>query len=210
LEWFDRTAVEVIRSYHPDIPPEAVCAIWCEQECSRSGYDGAVEAWVDVLGRHGALVNDTLFAGTPEEKAHLAEVRHALPTRSNEFVARTGLSRISTDCSVPSRHLEAILDEYRQAPLEHMLYGHIGDDHLHLNLLPGTGSESEKAREFSQSICRKVVGYGGSVSAEHGIGTLKTDYLKMMVGDKVVAQFRALKAHLDPKGILNRGVMFPA
>ncbi|MEE2750197.1 MAG: FAD-linked oxidase C-terminal domain-containing protein, partial [Myxococcota bacterium] len=94
---------------------------------------------------------------------------------------------------------------YEHAPLDHVLFGHIGDNHLHLNLLPKTAIELEEARSWYREICRKAVALGGSVSAEHGIGKLKRAHLADMLGASTLAQFTALKRELDPAWILGRG-----
>jgi D-lactate dehydrogenase (cytochrome) len=89
--------------------------------------------------------------------------------------------------------------------MESYLFGHIGDNHLHLNLLPKSASELKLAKQFYRQLCRKAVALGGSVSAEHGIGKLKREHLAEMVGQSTLSTFVALKRHLDPAWILGRG-----
>jgi FAD/FMN-containing dehydrogenase len=86
-----------------------------------------------------------------------------------------------------------------------VLFGHIGDNHLHLNLLPTTEAELAQARTFYDGLARRAVALGGTVSAEHGIGKLKRAHLSWMVGPATLQRFRALKRHLDPAWILGRG-----
>ena len=63
-----------------------------------------------------------------------------------------------------------------------VLFGHIGDNHLHLNLLPRNPAELEEARGLYVQLAHKAVSLGGSVSAEHGIGKIKKGLLAHMVG----------------------------
>lgn len=63
-------------------------------------------------------------------------------------------------------------------------------------------------REALRAVLAKAVELGGTVSAEHGIGKIKKDYLRMMFGDSAIEQMRTLKLVFDPKGILNPGTMF--
>ena len=100
------------------------------------------------------------------------------------------------------------MKEYENVSLPSVLFGHIGDNHLHLNLLPRTQAELHEARELYRMLAYKAVELGGSVSAEHGIGKIKRKLLAHMVGEEVIRSFRSLKGLLDPKWILGRGVLF--
>ena len=84
------------------------------------------------------------------------------------------------------------------------VYGHVGDGNLHVNV---TGVEDDIAVE--DAVLRHVVGLGGSISAEHGIGTAKRRWLGLNRSAAEIAAFRALKQALDPDGILNPGVLLP-
>jgi D-lactate dehydrogenase (cytochrome) len=96
---------------------------------------------------------------------------------------------------------------YAAVPLPQVLFGHIGDNHLHLNLLPSTPQELRKAREAYTALARLAISLGGTVSAEHGIGKIKRELLAELVGQQTLAQFHALKAAVDPAWILGRGTM---
>ena len=91
-------------------------------------------------------------------------------------------------------------------------YGHIGDGNLHLNILKPENLQIEefKARcnDVSVAIFDAIKTLGGSVSAEHGIGTLKAPYLGYSKSDSEIDAMRAIKAIFDPDGILNPGKVF--
>ena len=91
-------------------------------------------------------------------------------------------------------------------------YGHIGDGNLHLNILKPENLQIEefKARcgEVSTDIFDAIKTLGGSVSAEHGVGTLKAPYLSYSKSDSEIDAMRAIKAIFDPDGILNPGKVF--
>lgn len=93
-------------------------------------------------------------------------------------------------------------------------YGHIGDGNLHLNILKPENLQIEefKARcsEVSTDIFDAIKRLGGSVSAEHGVGTLKAPYLSYSKSDSEIDAMRAIKAIFDPDGILNPGKVFSA
>ncbi|MEC8001624.1 MAG: FAD-binding oxidoreductase [Pseudomonadota bacterium] len=119
----------------------------------------------------------------------------------------------STVSKVPE--LLAAVDEvvHKNYPdWEVVWYGHIGDGNLHLNILKPEYLQIEefKARcsEVSTDIFDAIKTLGGSVSAEHGVGTLKAPYLGYSKSDSEIDAMRAIKAIFDPDGILNPGKVF--
>ncbi|MDM7923742.1 MAG: FAD-linked oxidase C-terminal domain-containing protein, partial [Pyrinomonadaceae bacterium] len=92
--------------------------------------------------------------------------------------------------------------------IEYVIFGHIGDCHLHANLLPKNDEEAERARHLYGRFVAQAIMVGGTVSAEHGIGKLKSKYLYVMMGERYLNEMGELKRALDPKGTLGRGNMF--
>ncbi|HUG47367.1 MAG TPA: FAD-binding oxidoreductase [Candidatus Limnocylindria bacterium] len=86
-----------------------------------------------------------------------------------------------------------------------VIYGHVGDGNLHINVL-GLPPDDEAVDD---AILRLTIALGGSISAEHGVGVAKARWLEADRGPVAVAMTRAIKAALDPKGILNPGVILP-
>ena len=88
-------------------------------------------------------------------------------------------------------------------------YGHIGDGNLHLNILKPAALSIEEfyanCGKISPQIFALVQEVGGSISAEHGVGTLKADYLQFSRSPEQIAAMRALKTVFDPAGIMNPG-----
>ena len=91
-------------------------------------------------------------------------------------------------------------------------YGHIGDGNLHLNILKPNELSSEafteKCKGVSDKIGRLVSKYQGSISAEHGVGLLKKDYLHYSKSETEINLMRSVKNIFDPNGILNPGKLF--
>jgi D-lactate dehydrogenase (cytochrome) len=71
-------------------------------------------------------------------------------------------------------------------------------------MLPTNADELATAKAYYDTLARKAIALGGTVSAEHGIGKTKRHYLSWMVGQETLSQFRALKRHLDPSWVLGR------
>jgi FAD/FMN-containing dehydrogenase len=85
------------------------------------------------------------------------------------------------------------------------LFGHAGDGNVHVNVTgPAPGDE-----RVDETVLRLVAGYGGSISAEHGIGAAKRRWLHLARSDSEIAAFRAIKRALDPDGILNPNALLP-
>jgi D-lactate dehydrogenase (cytochrome) len=96
----------------------------------------------------------------------------------------------------------------RASDLKYAIFGHIGDNHVHVNILPRDDEEGAKAREIYLRFVKKAVELGGTISAEHGIGKLKREYLRLLYSEDHLREMAALKRAFDPAGILGRGNIF--
>ena len=94
--------------------------------------------------------------------------------------------------------------------LDYVIFGHIGDNHLHANMIPKNDAEMTKARHLYGRFIAQAIMLGGTVSAEHGIGKLKSKYLYVMYGERFLNEMAELKKAFDRKGILGRENMFAA
>ena len=204
LEYFDAHALQLARSRAPDIPQAAQAAVLIEVE--HSG-DPPYDPWLEALEASGALVDDTIVADDRSGLRRLHAIRHAIPASVNEQVVRNGMPKVGTDFAVPDTALRDVLARYKAVTLPHVCFGHIGDNHLHLNLLPDSAEALAEARRLYVELARDAVARGGTVSAEHGIGKIKRALLAEMVGDEVLHRFRKLKAAVDPNWILGRGTL---
>jgi D-lactate dehydrogenase (cytochrome) len=177
----------------------------------------AMLAVLDPLAAAGGSDEDTWVGMTPRELEPLKAFRHAVPEAVNTLVAERardvpGLTKVGTDMSVPDAQLEAAMAMYRaslaEAGLESVVFGHISDNHIHVNVLPQNLEDYERAKALYAEWAGQVVAWGGSVSAEHGIGKLKVALLALMYGESGIAEMRELRARFDPGGLLNRGNVF--
>jgi FAD/FMN-containing dehydrogenase len=205
IEYFDRHSLDLIRGRVPEVPA-ADSAVMIEVEHADS--EPPLDAWLEALVACDALVDDTIVAMDDGARAKLHAVRHALPAGVNEIIARNGVQKVGTDFAVPDAALPAMLEAYDATDMRTVCFGHLGDNHLHLNFLPSDAEELVRARARYTELARLAVSLGGTVSAEHGIGRLKKGHLALMVAPEVMAGWRALKRAADPNWILGRGVMF--
>jgi D-lactate dehydrogenase (cytochrome) len=159
-----------------------------------------------------ALAEESWFATNEADQTKLREFRHALPVLMNEWFARYGQRKVSTDMSVPDEAFPVMLrfyqDSLRGGDLRYTIFGHIGDNHVHVNILPRDDGEAARAWEIYHTFIRRAIELGGTISAEHGIGKLKREYLVELYGDKHLREMAQLKRAFDPAGILGRGNIF--
>jgi D-lactate dehydrogenase (cytochrome) len=117
------------------------------------------------------------------------------------------MPKVGTDFAVPDDALSEMMAAYADVEMPSVCFGHIGDNHLHLNFLPRTEDELVVARAEYRRLALQAVSLGGTVSAEHGIGKIKRGLLAEMVGKETLDDFVRLKRHIDPAWILGRGTM---
>jgi len=157
-------------------------------------------------------LDDSWFATDEADARRMREFRHQLPVLVNEWLTRHGQRKISTDMAVPDDAFAAMLRFYKEtlgaSGLQYVIFGHIGDNHVHVNILPRDDMEAERAREIYSQFVRRAVSVGGTISAEHGIGKLKRDYLPLLYTEKHLREMAALKRAFDPSCILGRGNIF--
>jgi len=159
----------------------------------------------------------TWLAGDARELEKLKAFRHAVPEAVNLLIderrrKEPSLTKLGTDLAVPDASLEDVLRLYRatlaDTSLEYVMFGHIGDNHVHVNIIPNSAAEYELGRELYGEWARAVMRMGGTVSAEHGIGKLKKSLLRQMYGEEGIREMMRVKQAFDPADLLNRGNLF--
>jgi len=212
LEYFDGESLKFLSQKYDTIPADAVGAIFFEQETTPATEDSLMTEWLSLLERHHALIDNSWFATNQQDQAKLREFRHALPVLMNEWFARHNQRKVSTDMSVPDKAFSGMLRFYQEtllsSDLRYTIFGHIGDNHVHVNILPRNDDEATKAREIYLQFLKRAAAVGGTLSAEHGIGKLKRDYLGLFYSEEDLHEMAALKRAFDPAGILGRGNIF--
>ena len=211
LEFFDHESLNFLREKYPEIPDKAVGAIFFEQETRAETEESVLNEWMGLLDQHHAFP-DSWFATNEQDQARLREFRHQLPVLMNEWFARYNQRKVSTDMSVPDEAFSGLFrlykDTLRDSRLRYTIFGHIGDNHVHVNILPRDESEGAQAWELYRQFLKYAASVGGTLSAEHGVGKLKREYLRLFYSDDQLREMAALKRAFDPNGILGRGNIF--
>lgn len=162
------------------------------------------EAWLEAVMEQGLLTDAAISQSVAQTQSFWA-VRDAC----SEFVQALG-PHISYDVGLETGRMDEFAGRCKQQLLgqlgaHSLYYGHAGDGNLHLvSWVPGRGADQPK--DAMDGIVYNIIrDMGGSISAEHGIGTLKKKWLPYARGEADIALMRTLKQALDPKGILNPG-----
>ena len=209
LEYFDEESLKFLRTHERRVPVSAQGAIFFEQETTVQTEEKLQTAWLALLEAHDALLDDSWFATDEKDQARLRAFRHHLPVLVNEWLTQHGQRKVSTDMAVPDEAFAGMLQFYqtslRASGLQYVIFGHIGDNHVHVNILPRDDREAAQARAIYGQFIERAVSVGGTISAEHGVGKLKREYLRALYGDEPLRQMAALKRAFDPAGILGRG-----
>ncbi len=212
LEFFDKRSLDFLKEDYPNIPANAEAAVWFEQEYKDGEDEATTSIWGELVEEFNGDLENSWFAATSNEIEKFKEFRHAVSAKVNEFISRVNLRKVGTDVAVSDEHFKEFYYYLQQTAensgINFLIYGHFGNSHYHLNLLPKNEYEFLKAKELYGLICARAVALKGTVSAEHGIGKIKRDYLLMMYGEEAVKQMAQVKLAFDPNGILGRGNIF--
>ena len=212
IEYFDSNSLRLIGGKYPRLPQDAASAIYLEQDIP-ADEEETLSSWLKLFERYNVPDDHAWFGQTAKDLSFYHDIRHSLPERINELVKQHHHIKLSSDIAVPRRHLDKIIAVYKQyflpSGISYYIFGHIGDAHLHTNLLPDTASQVKQAGEIYMDIMKEAVNLGGTISAEHGIGKIKYEYLKIMYGAAGIEEMKRAKKALDPAGILNQGNIFP-
>ena len=207
LEYLDSGSLALMETN----PGGALAALIIEQEL-RSPDDE--EMWVDRMDFPGLLEPHSWIASGDTDRERFRKFRHGVPERVNATVQRNGFMKLGSDAAVPLGKGREMMLFYRDLvnrdfPGQFAIFGHIGDAHVHVNLLPRTQLQADRGKEIMTEIARKAVSLNGSVSAEHGLGKRKKPFLQIQDPQSDIESLLEVKRRFDPRGLLGQGNLFP-
>jgi D-lactate dehydrogenase (cytochrome) len=213
IEYMDPHSIELIRKKYPHIPKNIHSLIYFENETTKENESGIIDLWMSLLEKHNAYMTETYFADNDKERQKLLELRHALPDSVNEIIRKNKFPKVGTDIAVPDDKFPEMFKFYKEklidSNIDYVIFGHIGESHMHVNLLPKNEADFIKSRAVYMDFVKKAVSLGGTISAEHGIGKLKHKFLEVMYGKENIKQMAVLKKSLDPMCLLGMDNIFP-
>jgi len=194
IEYIDHASLEMM-----DTPHQAALMIEIEGDAD--------------IDMSTALENDSWFATSATDRERFRVFRHTLAEKANDRVRRTGFVKFGTDYAVPLDKNREMMSIYRRvldadAPGRYVIYGHIGDAHVHVNSFPETREQFERGKEIMTDLAREAVKLGGTVGAEHGLGKRKAHLLEIQYAPDQIAAMKAVKRRFDPNWLLGRGTLF--
>jgi FAD/FMN-containing dehydrogenase len=212
LEYLDRPSLDLLRARFPEIPTAAQAAILFDQALT-SEDDPEVDAWLERIQAAGAFEEESWFALSAADRERFRQFRHALPELVNDTVRRAGALKMNSDYAVPIARNREMLAYYREHlervfPGRYVIFGHIGDAHVHVNIFSDP-ADPGRAADLLRDFARQAVALGGTVSAEHGLGKRKRHLLELQYSAEDIEKMRAVKRRLDPANILGRGTLLP-
>ena len=190
IEYFDAASLRMM-----EVQQNAALMIELEGDCD--------------LDLRGASEEESWFAISPADRERLREFRHTLPERVNSRIRASGFLKLSTDYAVPlEKNREMIANYRRMIDLDYVLFGHVGDAHLHVNTFSSSPAEFARAKALMTELARAAVELGGTVGAEHGLGKRKTALLGVQYSGGEITAMRQVKRRFDPEWRLGRGTLF--
>ncbi len=195
IEYIDEASLRMM-----DVPHKAALMIEIEGDAD--------------LDLSGALESDSWFAMSAADRERFRVFRHGLAEKVNARIRRTGYTKIGTDYAVPLDKNREMMAAYRatldrEIPGKYVIYGHIGDAHVHVNAFPESQAEHDRGKEIMTELARVAVSLGGTVGAEHGLGKRKTHLLEIQYPADQIEAMKNVKRRFDPDWLLGRGTLFP-
>ena len=222
IEFFDVAALDLIRGVKskgglkrlPYPPSYAGAAVFFDIPAHLHDAKSVSDSLRPLAERYGGSPERSWCLHDRRGRELLREFRHSIPETIFQHVAglkgsNPGIHKMGTDVSVPDAAFPEMMDYYaetlRSQGLQWVTFGHVGDNHPHVEIILHDMDEFQRGKQACQSFASKAVELGGSPSAEHGIGKLKREYLPLMYGTRGCEELLALKKAIDPQGLLNRG-----
>ena len=209
LEFMDKATIQCIRGKSDiAIPEDCQAILIVEVDGEKEILEKQAEQILSIIAPLGTI--DTKIAETDEESEKIWQVRRIVspslrsinPDKFNEDI-------VVPRSKVPDmiRKLEKISDDFG-VPIVN--FGHAGDGNIHVNIMVDLSQANmgKKVETVLQKIFQEAIELRGSISGEHGIGTEKSKYMEMELGEATLSCMKSIKQALDPANILNPGKIF--
>ena len=211
IELMDETTIGTIEeAMHLGLPLDVEAILIIESDgMDAAGVTREIETIAEICSDTGA--REVEVARTEQERNALWAARRSI----SPSLARRSPNKLGEDISVPRSAIPeavaAIKEISRRIGIPIAIFGHAGDGNLHPNILfdKRDPEEVEKAKRAAAEIFDAALRLGGTLSGEHGVGSLKLPFLEKDVGPIFIDVMAAIKKAIDPKNILNPGKVVP-
>lgn len=210
LEFMDAQALAMVRSYSdPGLAADAGALLMIEVEESSAAIDTAAARLASTARNKGCL--DVAIASSQEQVQALWRTRKSLSPALRNVAPK----KINEDVVVPVSHIPRLIDGLTRLADKHRItivnFGHAGNGNIHVNLLidPDDPAQMKAADACLDEVFDLVLGLGGTLSGEHGIGLVKREFVRREIDDPTLGLMRQIKDVFDPRNILNPGKTLP-
>lgn len=192
-----------------DLPEQPMLML--EFHGTQEGVREQAERFEEIASDYGGSAFS--WATKEEDRQKIWQARHDCHWASKGL--RPGAYSIVTDVCVPISRLAECVQETKEdlaaRAMVATIVGHVGDGNFHVQLMIDDKSPAEVAasQEFLHRLVERAIEMGGTSTGEHGVGQMKRGYMLREHGEATIGIMRAIKAALDPKGIMNPGKMIP-
>ena len=209
MEVIDKYCVAAIEeNFAFGLSKEAGAILLVAVDGSREEVERNAETIERIIGANGGF--DILRAKSKEEEDKLWDVRRAI----SPSLMKYGTLKINEDVVVPRSKVPELVAGVEQIGKRHNTFvanfGHAGDGNIHVNFVIDRDDPAAvaRARECVSETFQLSVALGGTISGEHGIGYVKSQYLSYAIDKPTLEIMKGIKKVFDPNGILNPGKMF--
>jgi glycolate oxidase len=208
LEFADKTCIDAVRdSTEEEIPEEVEALLFIDIDGNEKNVANDIYR-IDALCRENSALK-TSIANTDKERNVLWGIRKAV----SPSLFKVASMRFDEDFCVPRSKVRDVLKkvyEFSKAySLKVAAFGHIGEGHIHLNVICNNGEEVDvSVHNMVLQILKEVVSIGGTVTSEQGVGDAKSEFIGLELAAHEIEIMKDLKKMIDPKGIMNPGKIF--
>ncbi|MGI8316694.1 FAD-binding oxidoreductase [Halobacillus mangrovi] len=209
MEFMDQACIQAVENFKPaGLPVNAAAIVIIELDGHPETLKierNLVEEIMEKVGATNIVV--------PKSEEEAEKIWHARKQVS-PAIAKIKSTKVSEDATVPRSKIPDLIDHLQEIKEKHkveiVVFGHAGDGNLHPNVLCDKRDQEEMKRvELAvEEIFEAAIDLGGTLSGEHGIGTMKAPFLESEIGEVGVDMMKRIKETWDPNGIMNPGKIF--
>ncbi len=210
IELMDQASIKAVEDYQPlGLPLDAEAILLIELDGHPAAINDEIVKVKEIMDGTGAV--KSVIAETDEEARELWKARKLV----SPAIVKSKPTKISEDATVPRsqipeffKRLKKIKEKYN---VDLVVFGHAGDGNLHPNIICDKRDKEEMSRveKAVSEIFKTAIELEGTLSGEHGIGTMKSSFMELELGEHGVDMMKRIKQAWDPNNILNPGKIFP-
>ncbi|MEE9605519.1 MAG: FAD-linked oxidase C-terminal domain-containing protein [Candidatus Scalindua sp.] len=208
LEFVDKTSIKAVRgSSEERIPEEAEALLLIDVDGNERNVVNDIAKIENICKENNVL--KTLIAKTPDERKIFWDIRRSI----SPSLFKIASMKFNEDFCVPRSKVREVLKKVyelsKMYSIQVAAFGHIGEGHVHLNVIYDDGKEIDlSVHNLISKVLEEVVSVGGTITAEHGVGDTKSEFVKLELSPHEIGIMKGLKKMFDPKGIMNPGKIF--